>query len=149
MRVQVREAAPEDLPAMAAIDDALVEDSQRWYEVADLLTRGGCLLAEDLVDAIPSAIGYVAVAPRQFFGRDLIALLVVAERCRRRGVGTQLLRAATRRATSEAVFTSTNESNRPMLELLKADGWTVSGRLEGLDDGDPEMVFYRDAQARR
>lgn len=90
MRVRLREAAPEDLPAMAAIDNALVEDSERWYEVADLLAKGRCLLAEDLSGSSPIAIGYVAVAPRHFF-----------------------------------------------------EGWTVSGRLEGLDDGDAEIVYFR------
>jgi GNAT superfamily N-acetyltransferase len=145
--MRVRDASSADLPVMAAIDSGSVEGSERWAEFQHLLTRGWVLLAEDLSDDSPLAVGYVAVVPEHFFGRDFIALLVVAEACRRRGVGRGLLRAATLRATSEAVFTSTNESNHPMLELLKVEGWTVSGRLEGLDAGDPEIVFYRDAKS--
>jgi ribosomal protein S18 acetylase RimI-like enzyme len=132
---------------MAAIDNALIEGSPRWDEIHQLALGGSCLLGEDLRGDSPSVVGYVAVAPRHFFGRDFISLLVVAERCRRRGIGTQLLRAAALRGTSEAVFTSTNESNGPMLELLSAEGWTVSGELEGLDDGDPEIFFYRRAKS--
>ena len=32
-----------------------------------------------------------------------------------------------------------------MTELLAEAGWGFSGELEGIDDGDPELVFYRDA----
>jgi hypothetical protein len=41
------------------------------------------------------------------------------------------------------VFTSTNRSNTPMRTLLDRDGWSFSGELSGLDDGDPELVFWR------
>lgn len=45
-------------------------------------------------------------------------------------------------ATSTTVFTSTNESNAPMQALPAAEGWELSGKLDGLDDGDPELVYY-------
>jgi GNAT superfamily N-acetyltransferase len=139
----VRQAVLEDLPAMAAVDSSLVKGSPLWGEVHDLLAGGCCLLGEELSGDSPSGIGYVAVAPRHFFGRDFIALLVVAEPWRRRGVGTQLLNAATSRAATDVVFTSTNESNQGMRALLSRENWLVSGTLDGLDDGDPEIVFYR------
>jgi hypothetical protein len=43
------------------------------------------------------------------------------------------------------MFTSTNESNTPMRELLRSEGWSPSGVLAGLDEGDPEHVFFHDA----
>lgn len=46
------------------------------------------------------------------------------------------------------MFTSANESNIPMRALLRHEGWTPSGVLTGLDEGDPEHVFFRDAPAR-
>jgi hypothetical protein len=45
---------------------------------------------------------------------------------------------------TKQVFTSTNESNQPMRSLLQAERWSFSGELSGLDEGDPELVFYRD-----
>jgi hypothetical protein len=42
------------------------------------------------------------------------------------------------------VFTSTNRSNDAMRALLRTEGWSSSGELDGLDPGDPELVFYRD-----
>ena len=29
-----------------------------------------------------------------------------------------------------------------MRALLDSEGWSLSGRLAGLDEGDPELVFY-------
>lgn len=53
-----------------------------------------------------------------------------------------LLRAALTAAGTKQVFTSTNASNQPMRSLLLAEGWSFSGELDGLDEGDPELVFY-------
>jgi hypothetical protein len=30
-----------------------------------------------------------------------------------------------------------------MRALFERDGWTLSGVLAGIDEGDPELVFYR------
>jgi hypothetical protein len=49
-------------------------------------------------------------------------------------------------AGTEQVFTSTNASNQPMRSLLQAEGWSFSGELDGLDEGDPELVFYSSAR---
>ena len=57
-------------------------------------------------------------------------------------MGSALLRAAVDVATTTTVFTSTNESNAAMRALLARDGWLVSGTLDGLDLGDPEVVYY-------
>jgi len=47
--------------------------------------------------------------------------------------------------STERIFTSTNKSNAPMTGFLEKIGWRFSGELEGIDDGDPEMVYYQDA----
>jgi hypothetical protein len=54
-----------------------------------------------------------------------------------------LLAAATDSATTATIFASTNESNAAMRALFERDGWTLSGVLTGIDEGDPELVFYR------
>jgi len=41
------------------------------------------------------------------------------------------------------MFTSTNRSNLAMQSLLRREGWLFSGELDGLDEGDPELVFHR------
>ena len=32
-----------------------------------------------------------------------------------------------------------------MIELLAKAQWVFSGALEGIDDGDPELIYYRDS----
>ena len=68
-------------------------------------------------------------------------------RSRRQGTGRALLRAALHRASTPRVFTSTNESNGPMRALLVREGWTPAGVLTGLDEGDPEHVFFHGTPA--
>ena len=142
----VRLGAAQDLASAASVDALAVPGSERWISLAAFLdgSRGWCLLAGPAGRPEASAaLGYVAVAPRRFFGRDFVELLVVAEAHRGNGVGRELLAAAVSRAETSTIFTSTNESNRPMRALLGATGWSVSGALTGLDDADPEIVFYR------
>ena len=32
-----------------------------------------------------------------------------------------------------------------MIGLLVKEGWQFSGQLEGIDEGDPELVYYKDS----
>jgi GNAT superfamily N-acetyltransferase len=91
--------------------------------------------------------GFVALWPGHFYGRDFIELLFVAPVWKRRGLGRALIRAALLKASTSRVFTSTNESNTPMMALLLSEGWVPSGVLKGLDEGDPEHVFFCDVPA--
>ena len=34
-----------------------------------------------------------------------------------------------------------------MQALLRAEQWSFSGQLEGLDEGDPELFFYKERGA--
>lgn len=87
--------------------------------------------------------GFVIVKRALFFGRDFIELLVVDPPLRRSGVGRALLRHALDTSGTAQLFASTNTSNLPMRSLLQSEGWSFSGRLDGLDDGDPELVYYK------
>jgi hypothetical protein len=58
-----------------------------------------------------------------------------------------LLQAAIAHLRGDQIFTSTNRSNAPMQGLLASLGWQLSGELDGLDEGDPELVYYLRRQA--
>ena len=90
--------------------------------------------------------GFVVARRRAFFGRDFVELLSVSNNARRHGIGSALLNAAVAQSSSARIFTSTNESNTGMRALLAKAGWQLSGRLEGIDEGDPEMVYFTDAR---
>ncbi len=92
--------------------------------------------------------GYIITSVRSFFGRDFIRLIFVSPNYRRCGIGVELLEAAMSHATTDTVFTSTNESNSAMRQLLARDSWSFSGTLTGLDEGDPELVFWSEVKKR-
>jgi hypothetical protein len=86
--------------------------------------------------------GFVIVKPRHFFGRDFVELLQVTRAVRRSGIGRTRMEAAQALEGTTQLFTSTNRSNEPMRAILEQSGWYFSGELSGLDEGDPELVFF-------
>ncbi len=48
---------------------------------------------------------------------------------------------------TDKLFTSTNQSNRPMQKLLEKLGYQPSGYIENLDEGDPELVYFKRLKA--
>lgn len=140
MRVHVRLADDADEDVLRQLDDlALRGDTERSGRIGEAVASRQCLVAEDT-----EVVGYVVTAPGRFFGRDFVELLVVHSDHRRRGIGRALLRAAVDRTATTRVFSSTNESNDAMHALFASEGWTASGRITGLDEGDPEVVYFID-----
>jgi ribosomal protein S18 acetylase RimI-like enzyme len=139
-----RRAAAGDLPAILRVDHVAASgDRERAEFLRHCLDLGECrVYVSDQAVA-----GFVIVQPAHFYGRDFIELLIVDPDHRRSGIGRILLREAVATAGTAQVFTSTNTSNRPMRALLTAEDWSFSGELSGLDEGDPELVFYQDRPA--
>jgi GNAT superfamily N-acetyltransferase len=138
LRIRIAEGADEG--AIRQVDaHARAGGAARIAFIGGAVHTARCVVAE--TDEI---IGFAVTTPAHFFTHDFIDLLVVREDCRRRGVGRALLRASVDRASAPRVFSSTNASNAPMRSLLNAEGWSVSGQLDGLDPGDPEIVFFID-----
>jgi GNAT superfamily N-acetyltransferase len=98
---------------------------------------GECWIAEEA----PDVLGYAVRG--EFFGFDFLELLFVAERARRRGVGSALIAGVEADRRTERVFTSTNRSNAPMRALVARRGYAASGVIYNLDPGDPEVVYVR------
>jgi ribosomal protein S18 acetylase RimI-like enzyme len=136
---EIRRAVADDVDGILRTDHHAARGDQGRSE----FLRRSVDLGECLVYLDHGAVaGFAVVMPAHFFGRDFIELLMVDPARRRCGIGRSLLRAALAAAGTEQVFTSTNASNQPMRSLLQAEGWSFSGELGGLDEGDPELVFY-------
>jgi ribosomal protein S18 acetylase RimI-like enzyme len=138
--LEFRTAQVQDVTAIATIDP---QAPHRPEEIQALVQERASLVAVER-DEIA---GFLALRPGHFYQRDFIDLLLVAPGWRRQGVGRALMRAALRSASTTRVFVSTNESNTPMRELLHSERWTPSGVLIGLDEDDPEHVFFHDVPA--
>lgn len=139
--LQLREAGIADEPSLQALDGVAQRgDFERIGFIHEAVTGRRCVVAVDG----GRLVGYVVTNARPFFAHDFVELLMVEDQFRRRGVGRVLLRAAVDSAGTHRVVSSTNGSNRAMRRLFLAGGWASSGRLTGLDAGDPEVVYFID-----
>jgi GNAT superfamily N-acetyltransferase len=78
-----------------------------------------------------------------FFGCGFIELLNIDPEYRRRGVGGALILYLFQLCETAKLFTSTNESNIPMRNLLAKIGFLRCGFIDELDEGDPELIYVK------
>jgi ribosomal protein S18 acetylase RimI-like enzyme len=70
-------------------------------------------------------------------------MLYIDSDYRRCGAGAALLRHMESLCKTAKLFTSTNLSNLPMQSLLTKLGYVLSGVIHNLDEGDPEIVYFK------
>ena len=126
------------MAAILAFDEIARRSAQRRAFIRTAIRSGNAwvLLANAVV------IGYL-VLEYTFYSHGFISMLYVHPEYRRMGIGVALLRYAESICQTEKLFTSTNQSNRPMKALLAEMNFKPTGRIENLDDGDPELVFFK------
>lgn len=142
--MQVRDGTPDDRDSIISLDPIAHSDVNRVEFIEHALQSEACMVA----DHNGSVVGY-AVLEYTFFGHGFVSMLYVAEPARRRGIGRALMREIERHCMTPKLFTSTNESNGPMQELLASLGYVPSGIIHNLDPGDPELVSFLDLTGRR
>jgi GNAT superfamily N-acetyltransferase len=137
----IRDATAADVDEIVRLETQItgLSHSREREILGAAVSSHDCLVS---TDGAESVIGYIVLTRKAFFGRDFVRLLGVADGHRRLGVATALLASALARCSTNSVFTSTNESNIAMRSLLARGGWTFSGALTGIDEGDPELVFW-------
>lgn len=138
MTVGIRLATASDADAVCAIDPRAQDSPGRRPHIERAIAASECHVA---VEA--GAIAGYAVFDRSLYEQPFISLLVVDEAQRRRGIGAALMRHIDSICPEEKLFTSTNESNAPMRRLCDKLGFVQSGHIENLDDGDPEIVYFK------
>jgi len=134
----VRLASACDIDGLMHCDPRARSDPGRRALVARAADEGGCLVAE--LDGEP--LGFL-VLEYSFFGHGFIALVCVAERHRRRGIAERLMKAAEMHCRTPKLFTSTNVSNRRARALFEKVGFVPTGWVENLDEGDPELIYFK------
>lgn len=132
-QITVRPARSSDATAISAIE----HNPSRESEIRQAAKGSRCLVAE-----LNGVIAGFAVGSR-LYGFDFLELLVVSVTHRRRGVGSALMRGWEATADTPKLFTSTNDSNIPMQRLCERLGYARSGLIENLDEGDPEIMFFK------
>lgn len=134
----LRKAKKLDIPNIIAIDHiALVEEERKRY-IKKWVIDGNTVIAADNTEVV----GY-AVLEYTFFFQGFIAMLLVDVSSRRKGVGTAFISYLERNCKTSKIFTSTNESNKPMQALLAKMAYQPSGIVYNIDEDDPELFYYK------
>lgn len=136
--IAIEKAGEDDTQAICTLDRMVSGSGERQDYLGDAVRAGECLAARD-----DGALAGFAVLNRSFYGYGFIGLLIVHPDHRRRGVATALVRRIESACPTEKLFTSTNASNTPMQRLCRSLGFAVSGHIDNLDEGDPEVVFFK------
>jgi GNAT superfamily N-acetyltransferase len=140
----IRAAVATDLSALLEYDTYAETHPERRAFLAAAIENGECIATF----AGQHPIGHI-VLNYSFFGRGFVALVVVAPSVRRQGIARLLFAAAECQCRTESLFTSTNASNSEARRLFEDVGFQPSGRIENLDPGDPELVYYKRCAARQ
>ncbi len=136
--ITIEQATTNDLEDICILDRMTIGDSSRWGFLANAINAGQCWIAR----IGETTVGF-AVLEQSFYGHGFLSLLIVHPNYRRQGVGTALIGAAETLCPTEKFFTSTNQSNIPMQRLCESLGFVRSGWIENLDEGDPEIIYFK------
>ena len=131
----VRLGTKSDIEQILAIDPSA--ESRRAF-IHSAVDHAECLIAGEN----STLLGY-GVMNHGFFDRGFVHLIYVATTHRRVGVASRLFDEFEGRCRSTRIFTSTNLSNLPMQSFLASRGYVLSGVIQGLDEGDPELFYSK------
>ena len=136
--ISIRTAVEDDVEALCSLDLVARREEGRRELIRREVASGNCFVA--VIDE--TVVGY-GVLNYTFFHHGSIDLLYVHSDHRRRGAGAALLRHMESLCRTVKLFTSTNLSNLPMQSLLAKSGYVLSGVVHNLDEGDPEIVYFK------
>jgi GNAT superfamily N-acetyltransferase len=127
-----------DIESLCSFDLIAQRDHQRQEFIAVSVASRTCYVAASHSEVV----GY-GVLNYNFHSLGWIDMLYVAQDHRRQGAGRALVEHMESQCRTRKIFTSTNLSNLPMQTLLAKLGYTVSGVIENLDEGDPEIIYFK------
>ncbi len=123
---------------LCSLDLIAREENERREFIRREVASGTCFVAV----ADEEVIGY-GVLNYTFYYNGCIDMLYVHSDYRRRGAGAALLRHMESLCQTPKLFTSTNLSNLRMQSLLARLEYELSGVIHNLDEGDPEIVYFK------
>ena len=127
-----------DLDELVKIDiEVIGNDSRRKY-IKKAIEEDRCIAIKNE----STFVGFL-IFNTHFFDCSFISLIIIKPIERRKGFATSLIEYFTSISPTKNIFSSTNQSNKRMQEVFKANGFIQSGFVENLDDGDPEIIYYK------
>jgi ribosomal protein S18 acetylase RimI-like enzyme len=135
----LRCATDGDLPVLCVLDRIASQSDERREFLRHSIAAGACLVAESGSESI---VGY-GVLTYSFFRYGFVEMLYISSEFRRQGFGTALLERMATLCRTDKLFASANLSNTPMHSLLAREHFVQSGIIHNLDDGDPEIIYFK------
>jgi RimJ/RimL family protein N-acetyltransferase len=117
-------------------------DSGSRFSRAEKITKAIAREECFLIVADNREVGFLLFDYR-FFDRGWIELIIIDEKYRGKRIGVRAMELICQQCKTDKVFTSTNTSNMPMQRALAKAGFTFAGEVDGLDEGDPELFYYK------
>jgi GNAT superfamily N-acetyltransferase len=139
--IQIRKAIRDDLESLVHIDFEVIGRS-RDQKLLDAIKEDRCILAQ-----VENQNAGFLIYHTYFFEQLFIDLLIVHPALRRKGVAKALIEYVENNCTSKKIFSSTNKSNESMQHVFDALHYKQSGYIDNLDEGDPEIVFYKEIRS--
>src|SRR5688500_16219791 len=136
--ISIRPANESDVASLCSLDLVAQRENQRREFIKRSVASGTCFVAV----AEEEVIGY-GVLSYNFYENGCIEMLYVHSDHRRRGAADALLRHLEALCETSKLFISTNLSNLAMQSLLAKLEYVLSGIIYNLDEGDPEIVYFK------
>lgn len=136
--ILVQAALENDVESICDLDAIVIGSDRRRDWLFKAVKAEHCLKAS--IDH--SLVGF-AIVDRLFFGEAFLSLIIVHPEHRRKGVGTALVRSVESTTQTRKLFTSTNRSNVTAQKFFESLQFAKSGCIENLDEGDPEIVYFK------
>ncbi|WP_078551983.1 GNAT family N-acetyltransferase [Bacillus alkalicellulosilyticus] len=128
----------DDLDKLVNIDCEVIGNPSRRNTIKKSIEQGQCIIAKEGEDIVGFLLYDIT-----FFECTFISLIIVSPSSRRRGYASLLMESLMDAAPTTKVFSSTNQSNINMQKVFEANGFIQSGIVENLDEGDPEIIYFK------
>lgn len=131
-------AQPNNFEDIVKIDEEVIGSNSRREYIMKAVEEERCIVAfaQELI------VGFL-IFNTHFFDCSFISLIIVRPTERRKGYASSLIEYFIKISPTKKIFSSTNKSNQRMQEVFKVNGFIVSGFIENLDEGDPEIIFFK------
>ena len=133
-----RKAIKPDAESIINFDHVAQSDPSRREFINQSIDSGLCYVFE-----CENRVVAYGVLEYSFYDNGFIAMLYVHPEFRCRGFGIELIKHIENVCQTEKLFTSTNQSNKPMQALLSRMEYQPSGVVENLDEDDPELIYFK------
>ncbi|MGE7624901.1 GNAT family N-acetyltransferase [Viridibacillus sp. NPDC096237] len=128
----------ENVEAIIKLDCDILGNTSRTKYIEKAVAEKRCLILKE-----EETVQGFLLFDINFFECSFISLIIVSKAARRKGYATALITYFESISPTKKIFSSTNQSNTNMQKVFTSTGYVQSGFVENLDDGDPEIIYFK------